>query len=222
MQNELPVPNASTPALPARTKPKRGRQGEGGGPKTKAGKTRSSRNAIKHGIFSSVPVILGLESLEDWDRHRQGLFDYHQPQGYGEELLVERLITLSWRMKRADRHENAVVAGQVYDRGPALLLDEAYAKALEAAAFTDAFGDDEDDDDDDTPRARALHQLHLSLLREASLIPYDHARESSMRYESHLHRQFMQTLHELEALQNRRNGLPSFLGRFDTTGSPTA
>jgi hypothetical protein len=165
-----------------------------------------------------------MESLAERNRHRQGLFDYHQPQGYGEELLVSRLDSLSWRMKRAERHETAVVARQVIDREPALALDEAYARALEAEAFYAAYGDDDDDDeeDDDSPKSRALAQLHLSLLREASLIPYDNALESSMRYESHVHRQFVQTLHELEALQNRRNGRPSFLGRFDTTGSPKA
>lgn len=226
-QDELPAAKSVGPTLAtgdgaAPAKPKRGRQGAGGGPRTKAGKARSSRNAVKHGIYSPVTAIPGMESLAERTRHREGLFDYYQPQGYGEELLVSRLDSLSWRMMRAERHETAVVARQVVDREPALALDEAYARALEADAFTDAYGDDDDDDDDDSPQSRALEQLHLSLLREASLIPYDNARESSMRYESHLHRQFMQTLHELEALQDRRDGRPSYLGRFDTTGPPKA
>jgi hypothetical protein len=35
------------------------------------------------------------------------------------------------------------------------------------------------------------------------------------RYEAHLHRQLMQTMHELEALQARRRGEVTPLGRVD-------
>jgi hypothetical protein len=41
-----------------------------------------------------------------------------------------------------------------------------------------------------------------------------------MRYETHLHRQWVQTLHELEALQQRRKGLPTHLARLDISASP--
>ena len=36
-------------------------QGQGGGPKTRAGKAASSRNAIKHGITASAPVVRQVE-----------------------------------------------------------------------------------------------------------------------------------------------------------------
>jgi hypothetical protein len=41
-----------------------------------------------------------------------------------------------------------------------------------------------------------------------------------MRYEAHLHRQYIQTLHELEALQARRRGERTPLARLDITGAP--
>jgi hypothetical protein len=41
-----------------------------------------------------------------------------------------------------------------------------------------------------------------------------------MRYETDLHRIWLQTLHELEALQARRRGQPAPLGRFDFSGPP--
>jgi hypothetical protein len=39
-----------------------------------------------------------------------------------------------------------------------------------------------------------------------------------MRYEAHLHRQWLQSLHELEAMQIRRQGRTSTLGSVDITG----
>jgi hypothetical protein len=41
-----------------------------------------------------------------------------------------------------------------------------------------------------------------------------------VRFEAHLNRQLMQTLHELEALQSRRRGSPSPLARVDVHGLP--
>ncbi|HVG36503.1 MAG TPA: hypothetical protein VNA10_02100 [Thermoplasmata archaeon] len=41
-----------------------------------------------------------------------------------------------------------------------------------------------------------------------------------MRYEAHLHRLYIQTLHELEAVQTRRKGGTSPLARIDITGPP--
>jgi hypothetical protein len=47
------------------------------------------------------------------------------------------------------------------------------------------------------------------------------AMERVIRYESHLHRLWVQTHHELEALQARRRGdRPSPLARLDVSGSP--
>ena len=42
--------------------------------------------------------------------------------------------------------------------------------------------------------------------------------EKVMRYEGHLHRQLLQTLHELEAMQARRAGRPAPLARLDVQG----
>ncbi len=41
-----------------------------------------------------------------------------------------------------------------------------------------------------------------------------------MRYEAHLHRQLLQTMHELEALQARRQGHATPLARLDVAGGP--
>ena len=55
-----------------------------------------------------------------------------------------------------------------------------------------------------------------AFLNEAGL--YDYAVKAlgrAMRTEAHLSRQLTTALHELEALQNRRAGLPTHLARID-------
>ena len=51
------------------------------------------------------------------------------------------------------------------------------------------------------------------------LLPPEQTLERIMRYEAHLHRQWVQTIHELEALQARRKGERTPLARLDVTRS---
>ncbi len=67
-------------------------------PRTELGKERSSRNAIKHGIFSKAILIKG-ESRAEFESLRTDLWEAFQPVGV-EELLVEKLASLSWRYRR--------------------------------------------------------------------------------------------------------------------------
>jgi hypothetical protein len=53
-----------------------------------------------------------------------------------------------------------------------------------------------------------------------SLIPNDWHMRTIMRYEAHLHRQYIQTLHELKAIQARREGNPTPLARLNITAPP--
>jgi hypothetical protein len=78
------------------------------GPRTPAGKTKSSRNATKHGIFSSVTLLKG-ESRQEYSALREGLQDALLPQGQLEELLVEKLASISWRQRRLLTAEGAEI-----------------------------------------------------------------------------------------------------------------
>jgi hypothetical protein len=60
------------------------------GPRTVEGKERSSRNAIKHGIFSKH-LFLDDECRADFDKLHQGLREDFQPERVMEQLLVEQL-----------------------------------------------------------------------------------------------------------------------------------
>jgi hypothetical protein len=70
------------------------------GPKTPAGKGRSSRNALKHGAYSALPVLPGLERAEDWEAHRSGIVQNLAPVGNLEEALAERVVSALRRLKQ--------------------------------------------------------------------------------------------------------------------------
>ena len=78
------------------------------GPRTLRGKKRSSKNALKHGIFSKVAVLTS-ESRADYQDLLGGLQDYWQPEGKMEELLVDKLAVLFWRYKRVTQAETAEI-----------------------------------------------------------------------------------------------------------------
>lgn len=58
----------------------------------------------------------------------------------------------------------------------------------------------------------------ISHSREQRALPSRDFLDKIQRYETHLHRQLLQTLHELEAIQGRRAGRPSPLARLDVSG----
>src|SRR3990170_6179017 len=75
------------------------------GPNTPAGKARSSRNAVKHGMLSTSPVIEELEDPDEWERHLRGMTEAFEPVGYLEEVLVGRIALLTWRLRRIIPYE---------------------------------------------------------------------------------------------------------------------
>lgn len=79
------------------------------GPRTAEGKAAVARNATRHGIFSSVPVIPG-ECPEQWEGHRAGVVESLAPVGLLEVNLAERAALLLWRLHRLARHEVETVA----------------------------------------------------------------------------------------------------------------
>jgi hypothetical protein len=82
------------------------------GPRTAEGKAVVSRNATKHGIFASVPVIPG-ESPATWEAHRAGVVESLAPVGLLEVNLAERAALLLWRLQRLARYEAETVAAAV-------------------------------------------------------------------------------------------------------------
>src|SRR6266404_4381395 len=74
------------------------------GPKTAEGRAMSKLNAVKHGILTAQVVVQGLrvrERRKDFQELRQRLWEELAPVGTVEEMLVDRIATAHWRMRRA-------------------------------------------------------------------------------------------------------------------------
>ena len=80
------------------------------GPKTPRGKRIVSRNALHHGIL--VGTIVGMvhdEKIEDFRGLFMDLVSEYEPEGRLEELLVERIATAFWKLKRALQAEQGEI-----------------------------------------------------------------------------------------------------------------
>ena len=69
------------------------------GPRTPAGKQRSSLNALRHGLTAASPVLPS-EDPAAYEDHRRRFFDEYQPATPTESQLVQELADTSWRLNR--------------------------------------------------------------------------------------------------------------------------
>ena len=76
------------------------------GPRTPAGKTQSSRNAVAHGFRCQSPVLPG-EDPAEWECFRAGVVADLAPVGYAEVERVNWIASLMWRRRRMTLFEVA-------------------------------------------------------------------------------------------------------------------
>ena len=159
---------------------------ESTGPTTAAGKDRSRRNAIRHGL-SAETVITAAEDIEDY-RAFEGtiILDYDAKTAVERELVL-RLASLLWRLRRATLIETGLL--QIYAEG---LRENDQMSQLSVSA-------------DNVSRNTAVSSapyskhrvaqsfLHLTNVEGTTL-------ESLNRYETALWRQLRQTLFTLKLL----------------------
>jgi hypothetical protein len=74
------------------------------GPKTAEGKAAVSKNAVKHGLFTDS-LIRG-ENPADYEVFHDEMLADLAPVGAVETMLAERVISLWWRLRRAERMQN--------------------------------------------------------------------------------------------------------------------
>lgn len=79
------------------------------GPKTLEGQTTSCQNAMKHGLLTR-DLLIRDEKQEDLEQFRQMVYEALCPQGAVEELLVEKIINTTWRIRRLTQAE-----GELFD-----------------------------------------------------------------------------------------------------------
>ncbi|HTW64800.1 MAG TPA: hypothetical protein VME17_09310 [Bryobacteraceae bacterium] len=79
------------------------------GPRTEAGKHRSSLNALRHGL-TAASAVLPSEDPAAYEDHRCRFFNEYQPAPPTESQLVQELVDTSWRLNRIPRLEADVLA----------------------------------------------------------------------------------------------------------------
>jgi len=151
-----------------------------------------------------VPVIPPFESFDDWEDFRGGIIASYGPEGRLETELAERIASLLWRIKRAVNYETEMTAHNLDDIPEDLATSARYGEK--------ALG---------IPREQIITMDKIDVMVSGRMLPSQRALEKVMRYESHLHRQWVQTHHELEAIQARRKGERlSPPARLDVSGPP--
>jgi hypothetical protein len=79
------------------------------GPRTAAGKRRSSLNALRHGL-TAASAVLPSEDPAAFEDHRRRFFDKYQPATPTESQLVQEIADTSWRLNRIPLLEAEVLA----------------------------------------------------------------------------------------------------------------
>jgi len=184
------------------------------GPRTPAGKTRVSSNALKHGL-TGREVVLPNENPDDFDSFRAGLLTSLDPQGELEAALAEKIVADFWRLRRVPIFE-----ATLYRRGCAELLvkqaDESVrwyesieSHRIRALLISKDLSPDErkalGDDEEKLFLARTqLDDLSFKVTRVLEM--FAEPLKNLERHEAALSRSMLRTLHELERLQARRAG----------------
>jgi len=73
-------------------------------------------NALTHGLTARTAIVLPLvERAEDWSAHLAGFVSAMRPVGAVELELVERMAAITWRLRRVERVEAAMIGGKLLD-----------------------------------------------------------------------------------------------------------
>jgi len=78
------------------------------GPRTPEGKAVVARNPVKHGLLARQDVISS-ESQAEFDLYRALILAELAPATPMESMLAERIVTLSWRLRRTTRIHNETI-----------------------------------------------------------------------------------------------------------------
>ena len=78
------------------------------GPKTEAGRRRSSQNAIKHGLTAQT-LVLPTEDPDEFHQLLTSYLDQFHPDGPAEIHLVHEMVAAKWRLQRL-----AIIETQLY------------------------------------------------------------------------------------------------------------
>ncbi len=199
------------------------------GPRSRKGKASLALAHIDHGLASNE-IVLPTEDAAEWTRFHDDVLARLGPEGAVELSLASRVAEVLWRLRRIGRAEQQAVDNlQVYRsslRQDSRYLEEHARKQNELNGEADTG----EPDIDELMRSREKWVKKYGIYAHTTiaggyksrhledlpvLLPSDDTLQMLMRYEAHLSRVLNHTLHELEALQDRRNGNAPPLARID-------
>jgi len=156
------------------------------GPRTPQGKKIVSQNAVKYGLTAANDIISS-ESRPDFELYRDKMLDELAPQSPLESMLAERVVSLSWRLKRIRRIQNQAIDALSRDNGNNLfkkLTQSLFPKALQPPQAEDS-GDD---------ASLALGRLAVKDFSNARVL------ERLLMYERRIENSLYKTILELQRL----------------------
>jgi hypothetical protein len=108
------------------------------GPKTEAGKQRSSLNALRHGLTGQI-IVLPSDDLQAYQRHVEAFTDEYNPEGATETQLVQSLANTACRQNRVAALEtNLLTLGIVRQPDQLTEAPDQVQQALSIAASLDS------------------------------------------------------------------------------------
>ena len=78
------------------------------GPSPPEGKAIASQTSVKHGL-SATRDIISVEDQADFDLYREDFFAELYPISPMESMLADRIVSLSWRLKRLYSIQNQTI-----------------------------------------------------------------------------------------------------------------
>ena len=160
------------------------------GPSTRQGKAAASQNSVKHGLFARQTVISS-ENQAEFDLYRDRIISELAPDSPMESMLAERIVILSWRLKRVGGIQN-----QTIDALNARNTSSPLAK-LTKSLFKGQ----------DLPQADSSESAHDLALGRMAIKDFSHARvlDRLLMYERRIENSLYKTIFELQRLRLIRN-----------------
>jgi len=160
------------------------------GPRTPEGKAVVSQNAAKHGLTAAHAVISS-ESQTDFELYRDRILIELAPDTPMQSMLAERIVSLSWRLKRAGR-----IQAQTIDALNADNTSSPLAKLRQSLFFKNL-------DQSQAGPATSAHDLALGRM---AIKDFSHARvlDRLLMYERRIEHSLYKTILEFQRLRLMR------------------
>jgi hypothetical protein len=161
------------------------------GPRTQIGKRTVARNAMKHGFFSKCLLIPHPDGKEDPGEYQDlyaALREHYQPLNFLEELWLEKIAVLSWRLRRLVRCESGQIARALAE----------HSHDIKQTA-----------EDSEELKLKTLSSLEIDSITDHLFLPSKEELDKLLRYEAMINKQLNHAITELERLQSRRRNVES-------------